>query len=200
MSFYLCCVRGPFKLALLNEMPGINNIDFKKRIRKVLKGEDLTLLEQTTQLTHTPSYVISLKKLPWRFYLLNGTWLYYKTILCPLLIYNVQPRHSLYLMSKWHLIQPLQREIYKSQHLSWEPWRKICFFFCHMELLSLINCKSRNVSGDSSSNMPEFKRRKEKQELEDLQEVLDILMILEDAEAEQSDVVLTALHMAQRLS
>ena len=48
--------------------------------------------------------------------------------------------------------------------------------------------------------MPEFKRRKEKQELEDLQEVLDILMILEDAEAEQSDVVLTALHMAQRLS
>ena len=74
------------------------------------------------------------------------------------------------------------------------------FFFCHMELLSLINCKSRNVSSDSSSNMPEFKRRKEKQELEDLQEVLDILMILEDAEAEQSDVVLTALHMAQRLS
>ena len=74
------------------------------------------------------------------------------------------------------------------------------FFFCHMELLSLINCKSRNVSSDSSSNMPEFKRRKEKQELEDLQEVLDILMILEDAEAEQSDVVLTALHMAQNFA
>ena len=72
MSFCLCCVRGPFKLALLNEMLGIN-IDLKKRIRKVSKGEDLTLLEQTTQLTRTPSYVISLKKLPRRFYLLNGT-------------------------------------------------------------------------------------------------------------------------------
>ena len=76
----------------------------------------------------------------------------------------------------------------------------LLFFFCHMELLSLINCNSRNSSSDSSSNVPEFKRRKEKQELEDLQEVFDILMILEDTEAEQSDVVLTALHMAQNFA
>ena len=73
-------------------------------------------------------------------------------------------------------------------------------FFCHMELLSLINCKSRNISSDSSSNLPEFKRRKEKQELEDLLEVLDILMILEDAEAEQSNIFLTVLHMAQNFA
>ena len=62
-----------------------------------------------------------------------------------------------------------------------------------MELLSLIKRKSRNSSSDSSSNSPEFKRRREEQELEDL----DILTIPEDAEAEQIDVVLRALHMAQ---
>ena len=60
-----------------------------------------------------------------------------------------------------------------------------------MELLSLINRKSKNSSSDSSSNSPEFKRRKEEQE------VLDILTIPEDAEAEQSFIVLTALHMTQ---
>ena len=52
-----------------------------------------------------------------------------------------------------------------------------------MELLSLIKRKSRNSSSDSSSNSPEFKRRRE-----------------EDAEAEQSDIVLTALHMAQNFA
>ena len=62
-----------------------------------------------------------------------------------------------------------------------------------MELLSLIKQKSRNSSSDSSSNSPEFKRRREEQELEDL----DILTIPKDAEAEQIDVVLRALHMAQ---
>ena len=61
-----------------------------------------------------------------------------------------------------------------------------------MELLSLIKRKSRNSSSDSSSNSPEFKHRREEQELEDL----DILTIPEDAEAEQSDIVLRALHMA----
>ena len=69
-----------------------------------------------------------------------------------------------------------------------------------MELLSLINCKSRNSSSDSSSNLPEFKRRKEEQELEDLPEVLDILTFPEDAEAEQSNIVLTALHIAQNFA
>jgi len=69
-----------------------------------------------------------------------------------------------------------------------------------MELLSLIKRKSRNSSSDSSSNSPEFKRRREEQELEDMQEVLDILTIPEDAEFEQSDIVLTALHMAQNFA
>ena len=55
-----------------------------------------------------------------------------------------------------------------------------------MELLSLIKRKSRNSSSDSSSNSLEFKHRREEQELEDL----DILTIPEDAEAEQSDIVL----------
>ena len=63
-----------------------------------------------------------------------------------------------------------------------------------MELLSLIKRKSRNSSSDSSSNSPEFKRRREEQE------VLDILTIPEDAEAEESDIVLTALHMAQNFA
>lgn len=66
-----------------------------------------------------------------------------------------------------------------------------------MELLSLYNWKS---CSDYSSNLPEFKRRKEEQELEDLQEVLDILTIPEDAKAEQSDIVLTALHIAQNFA
>ena len=69
-----------------------------------------------------------------------------------------------------------------------------------MELLSLIKRKSRNSSSDSNSNSPEFKHCREEQELEDLQEVLDILTIPEDAEAEQSDIVLTALHMAQNFA
>ena len=69
-----------------------------------------------------------------------------------------------------------------------------------MELLSLIKRKSGNSRSDSSSNLPEFKHRRKKQELEDLQEVLDILTIPEDAEAEQSDIVLTALHMVQNFA
>ena len=74
------------------------------------------------------------------------------------------------------------------------------FFFYHMELLSLIKRKSRNSSSDSNSNSPEFKHSREEKELEDLQEVLDILTIPEDAEAEQSDIVLTALHMAENFA
>ena len=69
-----------------------------------------------------------------------------------------------------------------------------------MELLSLIKRKSRNSSSDSNSNSPEFKHSREEKELEDLQEVLDILTIPEDAEAEQSDIVLTALHMAENFA
>ena len=69
-----------------------------------------------------------------------------------------------------------------------------------MELLSLIKRKSRNSSSDSNSNSPEFKHSREEKELEDLQEVLDILTIPEDAEAEQSDTVLTALHMAENFA
>lgn len=66
-----------------------------------------------------------------------------------------------------------------------------------MELLSLINWKS---CSDHSSNFTEFKRRKEEQELEDLQEVLDILTIPDDAKAEQSNIVLTTLHIAQNFA
>ena len=52
-----------------------------------MKGENLTVLQQTTQLTHRlrargcPHNLIE-KKLPRRFYLLNGSRLYYKTIKC----------------------------------------------------------------------------------------------------------------------
>ena len=81
-----------------------------------MKGEDLTLLEQTTQLTHTrlrtTGYTLesSLKNLPRRLNLQNGSWLYYKTLdcakCCLLLSCNV-PSHgcltkrTLIIMSKW---------------------------------------------------------------------------------------------------
>ena len=82
-----------------------------------------------------------------------------------------------------------KRNIQKPTLILWAPEENLLFFY-HMELLSLINWKS---CSDYSSNLPEFKRRKEEQE----PEVLDILTILEDAKAEQSDIVLTALHIAQ---
>ena len=52
-----------------------------------MKGEDLTVLEQTTQLTHKRLFLmatlrISLKKLPRRFNLLNRSGLYYKKKTC----------------------------------------------------------------------------------------------------------------------
>ena len=68
---------------------------------------------------------ISLKKIPWRFNLLNGSRLYYNTIkcekkLCLLFSYNFRHclTHRATFMSKWHLIQPLKREIYKTKCLS----------------------------------------------------------------------------------
>ena len=66
------------------------------------------------------------KKLPRRLNLLNGSRLYYKTITCEKKIlpfvqsYKVTaPLHhpNSNLMSKWHLIQPLKREIYKKPTL-----------------------------------------------------------------------------------
>ena len=52
-----------------------------------MKGEDLTVLKQTTQLTHKRSYQwlpseSRWKKLPLRLNLLNGSRLYYKTTTC----------------------------------------------------------------------------------------------------------------------
>ena len=75
-----------------------------------MKGEDLTLLEQTTQLTHarlrTTGYTLesSWKNSPRRLNLQNGSWLYYKTLdientASPL------PHQKNTCMSKWHLIQ-----------------------------------------------------------------------------------------------
>ena len=59
----------------------------RKDQKGLMKGEDLTVLEQTTQLTHTHSYYwlpsqSHWKNLPWRLNLLNGSCLYYKTIPC----------------------------------------------------------------------------------------------------------------------
>ena len=58
-----------------------------------------------------------------------------------------------------------------------------------MELLSLIKRKSRKRSSDSSSDSPDFKRRQEEKELEE-EEITEI-------NAENRDVVLTALSMAE---
>ena len=91
--------------------------------------------------------------------MLNGTWLYYKTILCPLLIYNVQPRHCLYCLNEQMTANSAltKRNIQKPTLILGAMEENLLFFFCHMELLSLINCNSRNSSSDSSSNLSEFK-------------------------------------------
>ena len=50
-----------------------------------MKGEDLTVLEQTTRLTHAfveATLTISLKSITSELNLLNGSRLYYKTIKC----------------------------------------------------------------------------------------------------------------------
>ena len=60
----------------------------RKDQKGLMKGEDLTVLEQTTQLTHKRSYYVVAtpqshwKKLPRRLNLPNGSRLYYKTITC----------------------------------------------------------------------------------------------------------------------
>ena len=92
-----------------------------------MKGEDLTVLEKTTQLTRKRSY----QRLPSQYHwkkitsevkfaerksaLLqnNNVW---KKILPFVQSYKVTPplhHPKNNFMSKWHLIQPLQREIYK---------------------------------------------------------------------------------------
>ena len=97
----------------------------RKDQKGLMKGEDLTVLEQITQLTHKSSWLPSRshwKKLPRRLNLLNGSLLYYKTIIKILPFvqsYKVTPPlHHLknIFMSKWHLLQPLQREIYKKKN------------------------------------------------------------------------------------
>ena len=60
---------------------------FRAWLNSAMKGEDLTVLKQTTQLTHKRSYwwlpsQSRWKKLPRRLNLLNGSRLYYKTITC----------------------------------------------------------------------------------------------------------------------
>ena len=92
-----------------------------------MKGEDLTGLEQTTQTVNSQAFVleatltISLKKITSEVEfaerksdLLQNNKVWKK--LCLLFSYKVtlslhHPKNNF--MSKWHLIQPLQREIYK---------------------------------------------------------------------------------------
>ena len=100
------------------------------KIRKVSwKEKTLHFLAQTTWLTHMPlhsrlpsqSYW---KKLPHRLNLLSGSQLYYKTINCEKnkILPFVQLQHTIAslphqkntLMSNWHLIQHLQRQICKN--------------------------------------------------------------------------------------
>ena len=85
-----------------------------------MKGEDLTVLKQTTQLTHKRSYWMSLKKITSdvkfaerKSALLqnNNVW---KKILPFVHSYKVAPplHHPKNdFMCKWHLIQSLEREI-----------------------------------------------------------------------------------------
>ena len=97
-----------------------------------MKVENLTVLEQTTQLTHKRSYQwlpseSRWKKLPWRLNLLNGGRAFlqnnnvWKKKKLPFVqSYKVTPllhHPKNNFMSKWHLIQPLQKEIYKKRIL-----------------------------------------------------------------------------------
>ena len=66
-----------------------------------MKGEDLIVLEQTTQLTHKRSYQrlpsqSHLKKLPRRLSLLNESRLYLKTLKCEKNSAVASPREQLY--------------------------------------------------------------------------------------------------------
>ena len=99
-------------------------LSYRKDQKGLMKGEeDLTVLEKTTQLTHKHLYYrlpsqSHWKKLPRWLNLLNGSWLKYKTVRCEkkfclLFCYKVTPplhHPKNNFMSKWHLIQPLQRE------------------------------------------------------------------------------------------
>ena len=97
-----------------------------------MKTEDLTVLEQTTQLTHKRLYLwlpsqSHWKKLSWGLNLLNGRRLYYKTITCQKKIlpfvqsYKITPPlHHLKnnFTNKWHQ-SSLHREKYtKTQRFS----------------------------------------------------------------------------------
>ena len=93
-----------------------------------MQGEDLTVLEQTTQLTHKRSYsrlTISLKKITSevkfaerKSALLQNNYVW-KIILSFVQSYKATPplHHQKNNFTSKHLIQPLQREIYKNPTL-----------------------------------------------------------------------------------
>ena len=106
-----------------------------------MKGEDLTLLEQTTQLTHTrlrtTGYTLesSLKNLPRRLNLQNGSWLYYKTLdientaFCLVVTY-----HPTVASPKEHLYEQMasnpayDKEKCTKNHRDWLFNSSTCFF------------------------------------------------------------------------
>ena len=118
---------GPWEISRFTLSVYISRKDHKS----FMKTEDLTVLEQTTQLTHKRLYLwlpsqSHWKKLSWGLNLLNGRRLYYKTITCHKKIlpfvqsYKITPPlHHLKnnFTNKWHQIQPPQREIYKNPTL-----------------------------------------------------------------------------------
>ena len=118
---------GPWEISRFTLSVYISRKDHKS----FMKTEDLTVLEQTTQLTHKRLYLwlpsqSHWKKLSWGLNLLNGRRLYCKTITCQKKIlpfvqsYKITPPlHHLKnnFTNKWHQIQPPQREIYKNPTL-----------------------------------------------------------------------------------
>ena len=91
-----------------------------------MKGANYSVYSQT--FAQEATFTISLKKLRRRLNLLKGSRLSYKTIKCGkkfCLLFSFKVTPPLHhpknnFMSKWHLIQPLHREITKNQRLS--PW------------------------------------------------------------------------------
>ena len=98
----------------------------RKDQKGLMKGANYSVYSQT--FAQEATFTISLKKIPRRLNLLKGSRLSYKTIKCEkkfCLLFSFKVTPPLHhpknnFMSKWHLIQPLHREITKNQRLS--PW------------------------------------------------------------------------------
>ena len=114
--------------------------DSRKDQKGLMKGEDLTLLEQTTHTRlRTTGYTLesSLKNLPRRLNLQNGSWLYYKaldienTAFCLVVTHHptvVSPKEHLYEHEQMASNPAYDKEKCTKNHRDWLFNSSTCFF------------------------------------------------------------------------